>query len=434
MEPLYWLLLAFPLAIALRWAHVADVWIFLASAVAIIPLAGLMGRATENLAETLGAGIGGLLNATFGNAAELIIALAALWKARVIAFDTAAISDPDERVRRADQLLELVKASITGSIIGNILLVLGLAILAGGLFHKRQVFNRTAASMGTTLLALASVGLLVPSLYYYLFLVTAHTAGDREAELRRVEFLSEEIAVVLAGLYVLSLIFSLKTHQHLFAGPEEELPTTGEPHHPEWGRRTSLIVLLLATVGVAVMSELLVGSVEHAAEMMGMNEVFVGVIVVAIIGNAAEHSTAVLVAIKDKMDLSVTIAVGSSIQIALFVAPVLVFASMLMGHPHPLDLHFTPMELMAVVACMGVLSLVSNDGETHWMEGAMLLAVYVIFALAFYHLPEGGPARSIPHQDLAPRHPRQRLEPTADDRVGQLAHIAEIAIGRPFAS
>jgi Ca2+:H+ antiporter len=209
--------------------------------------------------------------------------------------------------------------------------------------------------------------------------------------------LSEEIAVVLAVTYGLSLLFSLKTHQHLFAGPEDQLPTIGEHHQPEWSRRTSLIVLVAATVGVAVMSELLVKSVEHAGETLGMNEVFMGVIVVAVIGNAAEHSTAILVALKDKMDLAVTIAVGSSIQIALFVAPVLVFASLLMGPP--LDLHFSLLEIIAVVLSVGVLALVSMDGECHWMEGVMLLAVYLIFALAFFHLPE------VAHAGGQPAHP-----------------------------
>jgi Ca2+:H+ antiporter len=362
IEPLQWLLLAMPAAVALRVLGAEGVWLFLASAVAIIPLAGLMGRATETLAEALGPGVGGLLNATFGNAAELIIALFALL--------------------RGPEMYPLVKASLTGSIIGNVLLVLGLSILVGGLYHKRQVFNRTAASMGATLLALACVGLLMPTLYYYVFRASARPT---EEELRDIESLSEEIAVILAVLYVLSLVFSLKTHQHLFAGPEKEPPTPGEHSRPEWGRRTSVLVLLGATAGVALMSEFLVGSVEHARAALGMNQVFLGVIVVAIIGNAAEHSTAVLVALKDKMDLAVTIAVGSSLQVALFVTPVLVFASLFTGHP--LDLHFTPMEIVAVIVAIFVLTLVCQDGESHWMEGAMLLGVYAILGLAFYHLP-----------------------------------------------
>jgi Ca2+:H+ antiporter len=360
-QPLYWLLVAVPTAAAFESIHVGDMWVFFASGLAIIPLAGLMGRATENLAETMGAGIGGLLNATFGNAAELIIALIALAK--------------------GPQMYPLVKASLTGSIIGNILLVLGLSVLLGGLKYRQQIFNRTAASMGATMLALASAGLILPAVYSYL--VPSDGAGN-SAE---VVFLSEEIAVVLAVTYALSLVFSLRTHRHLFAGHEDELPTTGEHDEPEWDRATAITILLVSTAGVAWMSELLVGSVEHAAHQLGMTDIFVGVIVVAIVGNAAEHSTAVLVAVKNKMDLSVNIAVGSGIQIALFVAPVLVFASMILNPDQPLDLHFTPMETAAVVISIVALSMVCQDGESHWMEGVLLLALYLILGLAFYHLP-----------------------------------------------
>lgn len=363
-EPFSWLLLAMPLALALEGLHAGALWVFVFSGVAVIPLAGLMGRSTESLAETLGAGIGGFLNATFGNAAELIIALMILW--------------------RGPAMYPLVKATITGSIIGNVLFVLGAAILCGGLRFRKQEFNRTGASMGATLLALACIGLIMPTVYYFLFRVGASLSPETQ---NTVESLSEEIAAILALVYGLSLIFSLGTHQHLFAGPESALPTTGQHRQPEWSRGASLVVLLVATVGVAVMGHLLVDSVEQAGRALGMNQVFLGVIVVAIVGNAAEHSTAVLVAMKDKMDLALNIAVGSSLQIALFVAPVLVFASMLMGHPHPLDLHFSPLELIAVVLAVGVLALVCQDGECHWMEGAMLLAVYVILGLAFYHLP-----------------------------------------------
>ncbi|MBI3410619.1 MAG: calcium/proton exchanger [Planctomycetes bacterium] len=352
IEPFYWLLIALPVAVVLEVIHANELSIFLASGVAIIPLAGLMGRATENLADSMGPTAGGLLNASFGNAAELIIALLAIWKGEI----------------------ELVKASITGSIIGNILLVLGVAIVAGGLRYPRQTFNRTAASLGATLLALASVGLIIPAIYHFL----AQSAVSTADRAQTIEYLSEEIAVVLAVLYVLSLVFTLKTHQHLFGGDEGHAT-------PEWSRTTSFVVLLVATAAVAVMSEFLVGSVNAAAESIGMSKIFVGVIVVAIIGNAAEHSTAVLVAMKNKMDLAVTIAVGSSLQIALFVAPFLVFASLIIGHP--LDLHFSAMEVVAIVIAIAILALVAGDGETHWMEGALLLAVYAILALAFYHLP-----------------------------------------------
>jgi Ca2+:H+ antiporter len=362
MEPLNLLLIALPIAVVLEWSHAPGLWIFVAAGVAIIPLAGLMGRATESLSEVLGAGLGGLLNATLGNAAELIIAIFALWK--------------------GPAMYPLVKASITGSIVGNILLILGLSMFVGGVRHTKQTFNATAANLGSTLLGLAAISLIIPSIFFEVV-----KADSSLSDPLAIAHLSEEIAVVLIVVYVLSLIFSLRTHKHLFAGDEAELPTTGERHQPEWSPRTAMSVLLTATVGVAWMAEMLVGAVEPACEAIGMNSIFVGVIVIAIVGNAAEHSTAVLMAWKNKMDLAVNIAVGSSIQVALLVAPILVFTSLVMGHPTVLDLHFTLLEVISVVIAVGTLALVAPDGQTHWMEGIMLLAVYLILALAFYHLP-----------------------------------------------
>lgn len=359
IEPLSALLVFVPIAIALEFMHADPVWIFTASSAAIVPLAGLMGKATEHLAEKLGAGIGGLLNATFGNAAELIIALIAL---------------------RAG-LHDVVKASITGSIIGNVLLVLGLSVLVGGVKYETQTFNRTAAGVGATLLALSAIGLVVPAIFH--FIVRGHPNAHEQE-------LSLEIAVVLFITYVLSLLFALKTHRHLYAGEEpghggdEALGTTG------WSQGKSVTVLLVATVFVALMSEFLVGAVEHTAHALGLTDVFVGVILVAIIGNAAEHSTAVLMAAKNQMDLALNIAIGSSIQVALFVAPVLVFVSYVFGQP--MDLLFTTFEVVAIVLTVGVVSLVSMDGESNWIEGAQLLAVYVILGIAFYFLPEATPA------------------------------------------
>ena len=350
LNKLYLLLALVPLALALEWSHADPLVIFITSGLAIIPLAGLMGEATEKLAHHVGAGIGGLLNASFGNAAELIIAVMALRQG----------------------LHDVVKASITGSILGNILLVLGVAMVAGGLRYERQRFNRTAAGMGSSLLLLAAVGLIVPAIFH-------QTAAGRGDIIERE--LSLEIAIVLFGIYVLSLIFSLKTHRHLYLG---ENPSTGEDDRP-WKKQTAMIVLALATVATGIMSEVLVGALVPAAESLGMTQIFVGVILVALVGNAAEHSTAVLVARKNHMDLSFGIAVGSSLQIAMFVAPVLVFISYLFGTP--LNLIFTPFEVAAVTLSVLIVGFVAMDGESHWMEGVMLVGVYLILAIAFFFLP-----------------------------------------------
>jgi len=340
-----------PLAVALELLHADPLLIFISSALAIVPLASLMGKTTEQLASHVGAGLGALLNASLGNAAELIIALVAL----------------------REGLHDLVKASITGSIIGNILLVLGLSMVAGGLRYDRQRFNSTAAGMGSSLLLLSAIGLVVPALFH----LTASEQGlgaERE--------LSLEIAVVLFAIYLLSLVFSLKTHRHLFIG---EVASPGQTGHLAWGLRRAIGVLVIVTVGIVVMSEFLVGAIQPTAARLGLTQIFVGVILVALVGNAAEHSTAVLVAMKNNMDLAFGIAVGSSLQIALFVAPVLIFASYLFGAP--LDLIFTPFEVAAVTISVLVVGFVAMDGESHWMEGVMLVGVYLILAIAFYFLP-----------------------------------------------
>ena len=333
---------------------------------AIIPLAGIMGSATERLASRLGAGVGGLLNATFGNAAELIIALAALQRG----------------------LFDVVKASLTGSIIGNVLLVLGASLLVGGLKRERQSFDRAAAAVGSTLLALATIGLLVPALFHHVAESAVRSARITEAKEAVLErSLSLEIAAVLFVAYLLSLWFSLRTHKHLYAGQHVE---GGHADHEAEARgggiARAVVTLLAATALVAWMSELLVGAVQETAEVLGLTQVFVGVIVVAVIGNAAEHSTAILMAAKNKMDLALHIAIGSSIQIALFVAPVLVFVSYFMPHG-PMDLRFTPFEVLAVAISMGIVNLVAQDGESNWLEGALMLAVYCILGIGFYFLP-----------------------------------------------
>ena len=347
------LLIFIPIAVILHYTHAPALWTFLASGLAIIPLAGWMGKATESLAERLGAGIGGLLNATFGNAAEMIIAFQGL---------------------RAG-LTEVVKASLTGSILGNILLVLGLSILAGGLKHKNQKFNRTAATMNATLMALSAIGLLIPAVFHWV------TVGQPRADRSAAEAnISLEIAIVLFVSYILSLIFSLKTHKDLFMGTSQE-----HQESSSMSMKTGVLVLVVATGFIAWMSELLVHAVEPASKAVGLTEIFVGVIVVAVIGNAAEHSTAVLVAMKNQMDLAYNIAVGSSMQIALFVAPALVFLSFAIGQP--MNLLFTTFEVITVGLAVAIVSLVAIDGESNWMEGVLLLAVYLIFAIAFFFLP-----------------------------------------------
>jgi len=347
------LLVFIPVAVVLHYSHADELWTFIASGVAIIPLAGWMGKATEGLAERLGAGIGGLLNATFGNAAEMIIAFQGL---------------------RAG-LTEVVKASLTGSILGNILLVFGASALFGGLRYTHQRYNRTAATMSATLMALSAIGLLVPALFHW---VTLGTAGTAEKNI------SLEISVVLFVTYILSLVFALRTHKDLYQGSHEKA-SEDESMSP----RTAAIVLVVATGLIAWMSELLVHAVEPASKALGLTEIFVGVIAVAIIGNAAEHSTAILMAMKNQMDLAYHIAVGSSMQIALFVAPVLVFLSYAMGKP--MDLLFTTFEVITVGLAVAIVSLVAADGESNWMEGVLLVAVYVIFAIAFFYLPGNAP-------------------------------------------
>ena len=324
-------------------------FVFITACLGIIPLAGLMGKATEYLSDRVGSGLGGLLNATFGNACELIIAFAGL---------------------RAG-LVDVVKASITGSIIGNILLVLGGSMLAGGLKYETQTFNRTAATTSATLLALGAISLVVPAVFHFAARVDP---GD---EIN----LALAISTIQITTYILSLIFSLKTHKTLYtsvAGEEGEqaVGTSG------WGVKKSMLVLFGSTVMVAVLSEYLVHAVEAAAQTLGITRLFVGIILVAIVGNAAEHSTAILMALKNKMDLSINIALGSGAQIALFVAPVIVFTSVLIGKP--MDLRFTEFEVLAVVISVIILSFVATDGECNWLEGVQLLAVYFILAVAFF--------------------------------------------------
>jgi Ca2+:H+ antiporter len=383
---LNWLLVFVPVAILLRFVPSFEnpTALFVVSCLAIIPLAGLMGRATEHLAEHVGAGIGGLLSATFGNAAELIIALFALSKG----------------------LDAVVKASITGSIIGNLLLVLGASLLSGGVKFKKQEFNRTAVGVNATALTLAAIALIIPTVFHQVA-ARAPVASGGWSPVRE-QHLSLAIAVVLFLTYAATLVFSLVTHRRLFAGETstsddfcaaagKEL-TLAEEGGEKGSMRRWIVTLVVATGFVALIAEFLVGAVESAKDSLGLTEVFLGVIVVAVIGNAAENSSAILMALRNKMDLSLGIALGSSLQIALFVAPVLIFASYLFGRP--MDLEFTIPEVVAVVAAVFIAEQIASDGESNWLEGVQLLSVYAILAILFYFLPDAHAAatQSITHQ------------------------------------
>jgi len=352
-----WLLIFVALAILLRFwpGGISPTALFVCSALGIIPVAGWIGRATEVLAARVGEGLGGLLNATFGNAAELIIAGIALSKG----------------------LTNVVKASITGSIIGNVLLVLGLSILFGGVKYKEQYFNRAGARTSVVSLSLAAVGLIIPTVFH----LTAYSSPAGWSALAE-QKLSLGIAIVLFLTYFCVLGFSLRTHRYFFQCGDQDIVESGT----QWSVGKAVLILLVSTAVVAVLSEFLVGTIEDVRHSVGVTEVFIGVIVVAIVGNAAEHSTAIIMAMKNKMNLSVGIAIGSSLQIALFVAPVLIFLSYVCGRP--MDLEFSMPEVFAVVASVYILFQISGDGETNWIEGVQLLSVYVILGILFFYLPE----------------------------------------------
>src|SRR3954453_2067340 len=352
-----------PLAIVLDIIGASAIAIFFVSAAGVIPTAALMGRATEELAHRSGPGIGGLLNVTFGNAPEIIIALFAL----------------------GSGLHEVVKASLIGSMLGNILLVLGASMFVGGLGRDRQKFDRTAASAQSAMLLLAAVALVMPAIFELVQGNGLPLPGDEIRDYPSdVENLSLAVALVLIATYAAGLVFSLKTHRDLFnpehaAGSE---PGTNDEGGEPWTIRKSIIMLAIAGVAVGVMSEILVGSISEAASGVGLSEFFVGAIIVAIVGNAAEHWVAVLVARKDKMDLAVNIAIGSSAQIALFAAPVLVMASFVLG-PHPMALVFNGFELGGILLAIIIANHVTSEGESTWYEGVQLLAVYLVLGIAF---------------------------------------------------
>jgi Ca2+:H+ antiporter len=334
--------------------HPADWVLFTSAALAIIPIAAVMGEATENLATKTGPTIGGLLNATFGNATELIIAFFAL---------------------RAGKI-DVVKASITGSMIANMLLVLGLALFLGGLKYKKQIFNKEVAGALSSLLVIVMIAFLVPAIFDF----TERGEGVSNAQaLISDEKFSLAASVVLIGLYLCNLIFSLVTHKDLISASDD--------HHEgeAWPVRRGVATLVACTLAVAWLSEVLVGSLEGFSHSLGLSEVFAGLIIIPIIGNAAEHAASVF-AMKNKLDLAIQIALGATIQIALLVAPILVIASYLMGQPMDLVIH-RPLELVGLFGATLITASVARDGETNWLEGAMLLGVYLLLALAFFFLP-----------------------------------------------
>ena len=358
MRPVYYLGIFIPVAVVLELVHASPVVVFLTAALGVVPTAAAMGEATEVIAAQTGPGIGGFLNVTFGNAPELIIAFFALLKG----------------------LQEVVKASLVGSIIGNVLLVLGASMLVGGARRDKQVFSATAANAQSAMLLLALAALILPAAFQLI-----HGGGLPAIGEERVNFGSDlekvslGVAVVLLLTYIAGLVFSLRTHRRVFNPYEEQ-----EEHEESgWTMRRAVIQLAVAAVLVGIMSEVLVGSVSEASEKIGLSEFFVGVFVVAIVGNAAEHWVAVLAASKDKMDLSVNIAIGSSAQIALFVAPVLVLLSFVVG-PNPLALVFNGYEIAALLFAVLIANFTTQEGESNWFEGLQLVALYAVVGLVFF--------------------------------------------------
>lgn len=347
MNVLRYLLIFIPISIAGEYMGFSQTVLFVLSALAIIPLAGLMGEATEEISFYSGPRIGGFLNATFGNATELIIAFFAM-KAG---------------------LFDVVKASIAGSVIGNILLVLGASMLIGGLKYKTQSFNQKAIDVSSSMLLFSVIGLVIPAIF-------THTVSENLLT-TRYEGLSVTVAVIMFAIYILSLVFSFYTHKDLYSVDHSQESTS------KWSLQKSVIVLIGATILIGVESELFVRTVEPMTEAFGLSEFFVGIILVPIIGNAAEHSTAVVMAFKNRMDVAVEIALGSSLQIILFVTPVLILLSLFFS---PMSIIFNEFELISLIFAVLIANRVANDGESNWLEGVQLIAVYIIIAAAFFVL------------------------------------------------
>jgi Ca2+:H+ antiporter len=365
---LNWLLIAVPIAGYAKLAHLDESIQFIFSMIGIMPLAFLMGKATEEIATRTSESVGGLLNATFGNAAEIIIAIVAVFAA------ASAFSEND--IDGANAMITLVKTSLIGSILGNLLLVMGLSFLWGGLRHKEQTFNPQAVSINTTLLLLSTICLILPTVFH----IALSIGGIEETEIiSGVLMVSRLTAIVLMVSYALLLFFQLKTHSDMMSG------SSHDHEEPTMELRDAGLLLLIATVFVSLMAEIMVHSVEAAGEAIGLSAVFIGVILLPLFGNAAEHFTAVVVAGKNRMDLSIGIAVGSSVQIAAFVAPLVILVSWIVGVD--LSFEFGLLETAACLLAVLIANSISRDGQSNWMEGAMLLATYVIIGLSFLFYP-----------------------------------------------
>lgn len=347
MKVLRYLLVFIPVSFIAEFLHFSQPLIFVFSALAIIPLAGVMGESTESISHYAGNRIGGFLNATFGNATELIIAFFAM----------------------KEGLFDVVKASIAGSVIGNILLVLGLSMFVGGLKYKTQIFNQRIINVTASMLLFAVIGLTIPAIF-------THTVSF-DLLTTRYEGLSVVVAVIMFLIYILSLIFSFFTHKDLYAAEDQEGAA------PIWSLKRAVLILVISTVFIGIESEIFVGTVEPMTKAMGLSEFFVGIILVPVIGNASEHSTAVLMAIKNKMNAAIEIALGSSLQIILFVTPLLIFLSLMFS---PMSIIFNAFELAALIFSVLIANRVASDGESNWLEGVQLIAAYIILAASFFIL------------------------------------------------
>lgn len=348
MKFLKYLLIFIPISFIAKFFNLSPSIIFVLACLSIIPLAGLMGEGTSEISFYSGPKIGGFLNGTFGNATELIISFFAL----------------------KEGLFEVVKSSIAGAVIGNILLVLGASMLAGGLKFKTQKFNKKVAEVSSNMLLFAVIGLCIPALF-------THTLAPNLLN-TQYEGLSIFVAIVMIIIYILSLFFSFNTHKDLYTSAQED-----EEGSAKWSLRKAILILVFSTILIAVESEFLVSGIEPITHSLGLSQFFVGIILIPIIGNAAEHTTAIIMARKNKMDVALEIAIGSSLQIILFVAPVLIFTSLFFT---PMSIIFNEFELIALIAAVLIANRVSHDGESNWLEGVQLLSVYLIIAGSFFIL------------------------------------------------